>query len=80
MRAFVMEDYRLYVGEKDDQKVYHVVNKESLVVEYEDYLLPRTLDTMMEMQSRLTEQVRKFDFPTVAGVDPEEEDGAVNVH
>lgn len=80
MRAFVTEDYRLVVGEKDDQQVYHVVNKESLVVEYEDYLLPRTLDTMMEMQSRLTEQVRKFDFPTVAGVDPEEEDGAVNVH
>lgn len=80
MRAFVTEDYRLDVGEKDDQKVYHVVNKETEVLEYEDYLLPRTLDTMMEMQSRLTEQVRKFDFPTVAVVEPEEGDGTGSVH
>ena len=80
MRAFVTEDYRLVVGEKDDQQVYHVINEYSGVVEYEDYLLPRTLDTMMEMQSRLKEQVRKFDFPTVAGVEPEEEDGAGSVH
>jgi len=78
MRAYVTDDYHLVVGEKDDMSVYHVINKDSKVVEYEDYLLPRTLDTMLEMQSRLKEQVRKFDFPTVATVG--EDDGAVNVH
>lgn len=61
---YVTEDYAISVGQnKEDQTVYLITNKETGVVEYEDYLLPRTLNTLVELQSRLEEARETFDKP-----------------
>jgi hypothetical protein len=46
--------------EEPKQKEYKVVNKKTEVVEYSDYLLPRVIDSMIQMQDRLVEVVAKF--------------------
>lgn len=63
-KDFHTSDYYISVGDKstdDPQKVYQVWNRDCQVLEYEDYLLPRTIDTMLEMQSRLEQVGRKYD-------------------
>ena len=62
MTNFVTDDYKVVVDIKEDDKsnVYRIINTEFDVVEYEDYLLPRVLDTIVEMQEKLTEKRSKF--------------------
>lgn len=56
-------DYVVEVVNQDSEQgglVYRVQNKITSVYEYEDYLFPRLLDTMVEMQVRLDEAKLKF--------------------
>jgi len=61
---YVTEDYLLAVGEalRDGiaTPVYHILNRVTGVVEFEDYLLPRAVDTMLEMQVRLSAVNAKY--------------------
>lgn len=75
MRDYSTQDYVIRVAEKESQFVYQVVNNDSGIIEYEDYLLPRTLDTMMEMQARLTEARKKVDFPVLSAIGGDKKDG-----
>ena len=66
MGLFSTENYTLEVGvsrEEKDTPAYHVINKESKVVEYEDYMLPRAVDSMMQIQERLNEAIVALNKP-----------------
>jgi hypothetical protein len=64
MKDYSTDDYSVGTAEnKEGQAIYTVVNTDSGITEYEDYLLPRVLDTMVEMQSRLDEARKKVEFP-----------------
>lgn len=66
MELFSTNDYTLEVGvsrEEDNTPAYHVINKESKVIEYEDYMLPRAIDSMMQIQERLDEAMVAFNKP-----------------
>ena len=57
------EDYYIDIGEsleEPKQREYKVYNKKTEVVEYSDYLLPRVIDSMLQMQEKLVEVVNKF--------------------
>tara|TARA_R110000851_G_scaffold224947_2_gene377759 strand:+ start:915 stop:1181 length:267 start_codon:yes stop_codon:yes gene_type:complete len=57
------EDYYIDIGEsleEPKQREYKVYNKKTGVVEYSDYLLPRVIDSMLQMQEKLVEVVNKF--------------------
>ena len=74
------DDYRIEVVEnKEGVEVYVVVNRTTGVTEYEDYLLPRTVDTLMELQKRLEEVNRRFENPPLAVVEGGK-DGEVGLH
>jgi hypothetical protein len=64
MNTYVTDDYELIVESKEEEngtvQVYRVMHKTFDVVEYEDYLLPRTIDTMLEMQERLNAVKTKY--------------------
>ncbi len=48
--------YTLDVGtDKDDKYIYQVTNRESGVVEYDDYILPRSFEAMTNLNDKLTE-------------------------
>lgn len=56
-------NYEVVVGqdkEKDNTPYYTVVNKETGVVEYEDNILPRTLDATKNLQTLHDEAVENF--------------------
>jgi hypothetical protein len=74
------DDYRIEVVEnKEGVEVYVIVNRTTGVTEYEDYLLPRTVDTLMELQKRLEEVNRRFENPPLAVVEGGK-DGEVGLH
>ncbi len=54
-------NYILGVVKQDGKSMYQVQNKGTEVVEYEDFLLSRILDTLVEMQTRLDAAVEKFE-------------------
>ena len=62
---YTTEDYQVEIAQsrEDEVPVYHIVNKITGVMEYEDHLLPRTIDSMLQMQERMNE-VRERMFPT----------------
>ena len=61
MRQYVTEDYEVVVDKgPDGDMVYKIVNKETEVHEYSDYLLSRTIDTLIQMQERLEDVRSKF--------------------
>ena len=57
-------DYVLQVGEFEGSDTYQVINKMTMVVEHSDYLLPRVLETVGELQNRLDEVREKISNPT----------------
>lgn len=84
------DDYRIEIkvkaGEEtyngDKSTIYCIVNNESGVVEYDDYVLPRIIDTMYELQARLDEvrsKTREQDAPVLELVE-EFADGEDSVH
>lgn len=74
------EHYKIIVAEnKEASEVYHIVNRVTGVTEYEDYLLPRAIDTLMELQDRLTEVLQKFNGPKLSVIE-ESKDGKVGIH
>jgi len=79
---YITDDYRIdVVMNKEGVEVYVVVNLTTGVTEYEDYLLPRTIDTLMELQKRLEEVNRRFTNPplTVIGTgDKIDGEGAIH--
>ncbi len=60
MDAYHTASYKLEVMEQDGKHIYQVRNKDTGVIEYEDFLLSRILDTLVEMQSRLDAAVEKY--------------------
>lgn len=67
---FQTDDYHVDVVEnKEGVEVYVIVNRGTGVTEYEDYLLPRVLDTLLELQSRLEEARRRFTNPPLTVVE-----------
>jgi len=53
LEQYKTSDYDLRIGEHEGLSIYQVVNREYGVMEYQDYLLPRVLDTLYELQERL---------------------------
>ncbi len=50
------EYYTLGVGKSvDDRPIYEVVNMETGVVEYDDFILPRSIEALHNLNTRLTE-------------------------
>ena len=66
MTEYSTKDYVLEIGvsrEDGGAPAYHVINKDSRVVEYEDYMLPRTIDSMVQIQERLNESIVNYNKP-----------------
>lgn len=50
-----------HAGQGDEkQDIYQIVNREHGVIEYQDYLLPRALDSLLDLQKRLDETLAGF--------------------
>lgn len=75
--------YSLRVG-KDQEKraIYQVVNAETGVVEYDDYILPRSFEAMTNLNEKLTEVYLELskDKAPLALVAQGEKDGKGSVH
>lgn len=68
------KDYYIDIGEsleEPKQDEYKIYNKKTGVVEYSDYLLPRVIDSMLQMQERLVEVVNKFNESVKADNTPQ---------
>lgn len=63
MEEFVTDDYRLEIGENEGQTIYQVVNIHTGVMEYQDFLLSRIIETLPKMQHRLDEVREEFRNP-----------------
>jgi len=50
---FSTNDYQVSIGEHESLAIYQIINREHGVMEYQDHLLPRVLDTLGELQERL---------------------------
>lgn len=61
------KNYQVVLGSKEEGGeaiiTYEVVNKGTGVTEYEDYLLPRVINTLSELQNRLDEAIEAFNNP-----------------
>ena len=70
--------------DKEDKRYYTVVNKATGIVEYEDNILPRTIDALNNLQTLLEEAIenhKKKDRPALTVVGKEIlEDGEDSVH
>jgi len=53
-------DYMLDIGEHEGLAIYQIINREHNVMEYQDHLLPRVIDTIAELQQRLDESRSKL--------------------
>ena len=70
LEDFTTVNYKVRVGENEmGMKVYQVLNKETNVIEYEDNILSRTLESLEHLEFRLNEVLtelsggqREFDF------------------
>ncbi len=83
MEDYITADYEIVVGVKDDQPTYQVRNIETDVIEYEDYILPRSIDTMIEMQTMLDKaRIKLVDGPKLELVKKEitDEEGGNGLH
>ncbi len=79
--AYSTDDYDLVVGiTEEDKYAYQLVNRETGVMEYEDYLLPRAVDYMIEVQSRLEAVRAKLSTSPVLTLIGETKDGADTTH
>ena len=55
------EHYELVIGKDDkDQAIYQVVNRATKVIEYDDYILPRSLDAMSNLEEKLVDADKVF--------------------
>ena len=74
------EHYCLGVGEdKDGRSIYEVVNQETGVVEYDDYILPRSLEALYNLTEKLTDVYKNLEAPTLELV-RERKDGEGSLH
>jgi hypothetical protein len=62
---FETPDYILSIGVHEDLPIYQVVNKVTGVMEYQDYLLPRAIESLQAMQKQLIEVRDRFNGPDV---------------
>jgi hypothetical protein len=62
MEGFQTDQYFIDIGfdEEEKMKIYCVTNKLTGVVEYEDTILPRTLDAIKNLQQLYEEAVANF--------------------
>lgn len=56
-------NYRIVVGEDKDNEnpIYQIVNSETGVVEYDDFILPRTIEAILNLQEKFDEAVAIFE-------------------
>ena len=65
------KNYTLEVGNSEIEDgngqslIYKVVNKETGVSEYEDFMLPRAISSMVQLQERLEEAINSYNAPSV---------------
>jgi hypothetical protein len=80
------EYYALGVGEDSDKKpIYQVMNLETGVVEYDDYILPRSLEALENLTEKLGEVYNslakdKAELAPLTLVTKEKEDGEGSIH
>lgn len=61
---FETDNYALAIRVDDEEKnFYAVVNKETHIVEYEDNILPRTIDALLNLQELLNEAEKRYNSP-----------------
>ena len=62
MEGFQTDQYYIDIGFNEEEKMslYYVTNKLTGVVEYEDTILPRTLDAIKNLQQLYEEAVVNF--------------------
>lgn len=69
---FSTDSYDIRVGrsteEGADQNLYQIINRETGVIEYEDTIMPRTLDACKNLQELLNEAVDNFNKPAESTV------------
>ncbi len=79
------EHYALGVGEDANEKpIYQVTNLETGVVEYDDYILPRSLEALDNLTNKLTEMynsmVKDKSLAPLSLVSKEKPDGEGSLH
>jgi hypothetical protein len=74
------DDYRVFVAEGLKQlKVYQLWNTRFDVMEYEDHVLARIVDVMLEFQEALNQVDKKFESPFSHFVE-ENDEGETGLH
>lgn len=74
------DDYRVFVAEGLKQlKVYQLWNTRFDVMEYEDHVLARIVDVMLEFQEALDTVVKKYESPLLSFVE-EHDEGETGLH
>jgi len=77
------EYYQLGIGEdKNGRSIYEVLNLETGVVEYDDYILPRSLEALFNLTEKLTDVYKTLgeDKPTSLSLVKGEADGEGSLH
>lgn len=84
MDKYNTEHYRVVVAEiSTDGLGYQIVNKATGVVEYEDVILPRTLDSLASLQQELTranEEIAPAAKPKLASIGGDKANGDGSIH
>jgi len=65
------ENYSIMVGDSllhENEVAYQIVNTDTGVIEFEDNILPRTIDALLNLQNKLTEANSQFS-PQLRSVD-----------
>ena len=77
------EYYALGIGtDANDRSIYQVVNIETGVVEYDDYILPRSIEALYSLTSKLAEAYLELskDKAPLSLVVKGEKDGEGSIH
>lgn len=84
MDKYNTEHYTVIVAElSTDGLGYQIVNKLTGVVEYEDVILPRTLDSLASLQQELTranEEIAPATRPKLASIGGDKPNGDGSIH
>jgi len=74
------KDYVITHAIEEGKTVYQLVNREYQVVEYIDHLLPRTINTMLEIQKELESSRRIYNNPKLKVVEKDDDEGEHGLH
>ena len=77
---YATTDYVILHGTEEGKTVYQIVNASYGVVEYIDHLLPRTINTMLEIQEQLDIALRAYNNPKLTVVEKDDDEGKHGLH